>query len=73
MCHLWLLKRATTQHVVFLVWIHGEVVERANRAQVLGRTELGVLRRVEVLPRNADIVVPGIATDVNRAPMKFSP
>src|SRR5439155_3961090 len=56
--------RAVEDHVVFLEWIHGKAVKRTDRSQILLRAKPGVLRRPSVFPRNMDIIVLGIAADV---------
>src|SRR5277367_6799224 len=55
---------AVERHVVFLERIHRQVVDRADGAEVLCWPEPGVLGGIQVLPRDFDIGVLGIATDV---------
>src|SRR5262249_31696988 len=52
-------------HVVLLVWIHREVVHRADGTEVSGGAEPRVLGRVEILPRDFYPGLLGIATDID--------
>ena len=55
---------AIERHVVFLVRIHRQIIRRADRAQIRGCAQPGVLGRVEILPRDVHPRLLGIAADI---------
>ena len=55
---------AVERHVVLLVRVHGEVVERTDAAEDLFRAEPGVLGGPQILPCDFEIGIIGVAANV---------
>ena len=56
---------AIERHVVLLVRVHGEVIERTDAAEDLLRAEPGVLGRPQILPGDFQIGIIGVPADVD--------
>src|SRR5215472_14415619 len=57
-------RRTIEDHVIFLIRVHGEIVEGTDAAQIERWTEPSVLRREQVLPRDVDVGIVGIVSDI---------
>src|SRR4029077_6450175 len=57
--------RAIEHHVVFLVGVHGQVVDRRDGTHIQRRAHPGVFRRIERLPRYLDVGRIRVESDVS--------